>query len=332
MFNGTNKVVLKFLFGFLLSQFIVANILPAQVMTRIILESSGSPLINRSMSNALTAVLQEVNKVAAGSGKLERIEEYFTTDGFKALTTLVKSTGFFSTIPEYRALILETMTDKFEVRGIKVKVSMGETQGDDIQELVFVLNFRLFIEDIHFAMEEHHYTRLMDEGKRLNDMPMRQQIFDFLEEFRTAHNRKDIEYLEKTYSDQALIIVGKILKKKEGGGDFLQSSTLDDAKVKFIRLSKREYLDRLRQVFELNSFVSVTFEGLDIRTHSKYPEIYGIQVKQRWRSSSYSDEGYLFVMMDFQELDNPIIHVRAWQPQPFSNGTVVGLGDFKIIN
>ena len=332
MFNGTNKVVLKFLFGFLLSQFIVANILPAQVMTRIILESSGSPLINRSMSNALTAVLQEVNKVAAGSGKLERIEEYFTTDGFKALTTLVKSTGFFSTIPEYRALILETMTDKFEVRGIKVKVSMGETQGDDIQEVVFVLNFRLFIEDIHFAMEEHHYTRLMNEGKRLNDMPMRQQIFDFLEEFRTAHNRKDIEYLEKTYSDQALIIVGKILKKKEGGGDFLQSSTLDDAKVKFIRLSKREYLDRLRQVFELNSFVSVTFEGLDIRTHSKYPEIYGIQVKQRWRSSSYSDEGYLFVMMDFQELDNPIIHVRAWQPQPFSNGTVVGLGDFKIIN
>ena len=44
------------------------------------------------------------------------------------------------------------------------------------------------------------------------------------------------------------------------------------------------------------------------------------------------NEGYLFVMMDFQELENPIIHVRAWQPKPFSNGTVVGLGDFKIIN
>lgn len=326
------KVVLKFLFGFLLYQFIGSNILPAQVNSRIILESSGSPLINRSMSNALTAVLQEVNKIAAGSGNLENIEEYCTPEGFKALTELVERTSFFSTIPEYRALILETLTDKFEVRGIKVKVSMGETEGDDIQELVFVLNFRLFIEDIHFAIEEHHYSRLMDEGRQLNDLLMRQKILDFLEEFRTAHNRKDIGYLEKAYSDQALIIVGKILKEQKGSGDFLQSSTLDEDKVKFIRLSKREYLDRLRQVFQLNSFVSVTFEGLDVRTHGKYPDIYGIQLKQRWRSSSYSDEGYLFVMMDFQKPENPIIHVRAWQPQPFSNGTVVGLGDFKIIN
>ncbi len=332
MFNRYNKIVLKFLFGFLVSQLIVSNILTAQVNSRIILESSGSPLINRSMSKALTAVLQEVNKIAAGSGNLESIEEYCTPDGFKALTKLVESTSFFSTIPEYHAPILETLTDKFEVRGIKVKVNMGDTQGDDIQELVFVLNFRLFIEDIHFAIEEHHYNRLMGEGRQLNDLLMRQKILDFLEEFRTAHNRKDIEYLEKAYSDQALIIVGKILKEQEGGGDFLQSSTLDEDKVKFIRLSKREYLDRLRQVFQLNSFVSVTFEGLDIKTHSKYPEIYGIQLKQRWRSSSYSDEGYLFVMMDFQEPENPIIHVRAWQPQPFSNGTVVGLGDFKIIN
>jgi len=226
MFNQTNKVVSKLLFGFLLYQFIGSNILPAQMNSHIILESSGSPLINRSMSNALSAVIQEVNKIAAGSGNLESIEEYCTPEGFKALTELVDRTSFFSTIPEYRALILETLTDKFEVRGIKVKVNMGETQGDDIQELVFVLNFRLFIEDIHFAMEEHHYTRLLHEGKRLNDMPMRQQIFDFLEEFRTAHNRKDIEYLEKAYSDQALIIVGKILKEQEGGGDFLQRCCL----------------------------------------------------------------------------------------------------------
>ncbi len=332
MCNRTSKVVLKFLFGFLVCQFIGPNILPAQVNSRIILESSGSPLINRSISKALTAVLQEVNKIAAGSGNLERIEEYCTAEGFKALTKLVDGTGFFSTIPEYHAPILETLTDKFEVRGIKVKVNMGDTEGDDIEELVFVLNSHLFIDDIHFAIEEHHYNRLMGEGRQLKDLLMRQKILDFLEEFRTAHNRKDIEYLEKAYSDQALIIVGKILKKQKGGGDFLQSSTLDKDQVKFIRLSKREYLDRLRQVFKLNSFVSVTFEGLDVRIHSKYPDIYGIQVKQRWRSSNYSDEGHLFVMMDFQELDNPIIHVRAWQPQPFSNGTVVGLGDFKIIN
>ena len=82
---------------------------PAQVKSRIIVQSSGSPIINKEIGNALSAVLQEVNKVAAGAGDLSRIEEYCTKDGFNALNELVETTGFFSTIPEYRTQILENL-------------------------------------------------------------------------------------------------------------------------------------------------------------------------------------------------------------------------------
>ena len=324
-----NKIVFEFLiFVALITYFPLS----AQIKTEVVILSSGSDIINKEIGSALSAVLQEANNVATSAGALENVREYFTADGFKTFEDLIAKTGFFSTIPEYHVRILETTTGKFEVRGIKVRVNMGDTTGDDIQELVVVLNFRFFIEDLHFAMEEHHYQRLIDEGQELQDLYKRQQILDFLEEFRTAHNRKDIDYLEQAYSDEALIIVGKVLKAQEGFGDYLESSTLGENKIKFIRLSKQEYIERLREVFQLNAFVRVTFEQVEIKQHSKYPDIYGIQVKQRWNSSTYSDEGHLFVMMDFQNPEKPIIHVRAWQPEQFSDGSIVQLGDFKIID
>jgi len=163
-------------------------------------------------------------------------------------------------------------------------------------------------------------------------MIFRHQALSFLENFRTAHNRKDLNFLKKTYSDNALIIVGRVLEEKEGESDFLESSLLAQNKIEFIKLSKQQYIERLRQVFNLNSFVRVIFDDVEIIRHTKYPEIYGLKLRQRWNSSTYSDEGYLFIMMDFADPDQPVIHVRAWQPEPFEDGTVVGLGDFRIID
>ena len=48
------------------------------------------------------------------------------------------------------------------------------------------------------------------------------KILDFLERFRMAYNSKDINFLEKVYSDDALIIVGTVLKEKQGSEDMLK--------------------------------------------------------------------------------------------------------------
>ena len=303
----------------------------AQTKSKVTITAGANQISRTEVGKALSVVLHEANKVAEGKGDLATIEDYFTPSGFEAFVELVKQTGLFTTILEYRPRLLQTVTSQYEVRGIKVRVRLGETTGDDIQELVFVLNFRLFIESVQFAMETHHYTRLLEEGLRLDDMIYRQQILGFLENFRTAHNRKDIVYLENAYSENALIIVGQVLEKQEGSSDFWESSSLSESKIELIKLSKKQYISRLRRVFELNSFVRVIFDGVEIIRHSKFPDIYGIKLRQRWKSSTYSDEGYLFVMIDFHEREQPLIHVRAWQPEPFADGSVVGLGDFEII-
>lgn len=319
------------IFAFLFSNTFAASAKP-YVKTRVVIKQGGDEISRTTVGNALTEILQEVNKIQEDIGNIENVRSYCTAEGFKALQDLVENTNLFTTVTEYQSHLLITHTKKYEVRGLNVRVEMGETSGEPIQELVFVLNSRLFVEDVNFALEKHHYNTLFEQGQGSDDLLYRQYIVDFIEEYRTAHNRKDIAFLEKVYSDDALIIVGHVLQTKEDGGDLLGGSALGEEKIKFIRQNKEQYISRLRSTFAINSFVRVIFDEIKINRHHKYPEIYGVTLKQRWNSSTYSDEGYLFVMLDFKDQQNPLIHVRSWQPEPFSDGSTVGLGDFDIID
>jgi len=325
------KINRLMIIGWLMLNFLSFGLVYAQIRTRVILIGGGNQIARKNVSETLSLILQEANKLQEGKGNLDNVRPYCTEAGFKAFKELVEKTGLFSTYTEYRTRLLETATDQYEVRGLKVKVNLGETAGDPIQELVFSITPRLYIDNVQFAIEMNHYNRILEKGLPVEDLAKRQQILGFLEEFRTAHGRKDLNYLERAYSDDALIIVGRVLQKKEGEDDFMSRSTLGDSVIQFIKLSKREYVDRLRKVFAANSFVRVIFDNATVTRHSKYPDIYGIQVKQRWNSSNYSDEGYLFIMMDFKNPQTPLIHVRAWQPQPFKDGSVIGLGDFEVM-
>ena len=61
------------------------------------------------------------------------------------------------------------------------------------------------------------------------------------------------------------------------------------------------------------------------------PRLYGVTLKQRWTSSTYSDTGYVFLLLDFADPDYPLIHVRSWQPERFDDGSIISLQDFEII-
>jgi hypothetical protein len=99
-----------------------------------------------------------------------------------------------------------------------------------------------------------------------------------------------------------------------------------------IKYSKKEYLTNLVQVFQKNSFIDVRFDEISIVKHPAFDHIYGVNLKQAWKSSSYSDEGYIFLMIDFENESQPIIHVRSWQPyKDTERKEVIELGDFEII-
>jgi len=52
-------------------------------------------------------------------------------------------------------------------------------------------------------------------------------------------------------------------------------------------------------------------------------------MRQNYTSTTYADEGYLFLLIDFGEVD-PLIYVRAWQPNTWGQDQLIKTANFKI--
>jgi len=57
--------------------------------------------------------------------------------------------------------------------------------------------------------------------------------------------------------------------------------------------------------------------------------VYGISMRQNYNATNYADEGYLFLLVDFNE-EKPQIYVRSWQPQEWVEQALVDLSNFNI--
>jgi len=313
---------------------LVILLLPAilnAIETKITLLSGGEDRYRERVESVLTDVLNGVNKNHDNRTPLTQLSQFFKNPAFSEFLELIKKTELYASQPEYRTYLLQTADGYYEVRNIKVRIFLGGTEGVPFQNLVFTFDDEGIIIDVNFAIEDHHYQKIIEEGRQLEDLAYREKILHFIEMYRTAYNKKDIEFIEKTLSEDALIIVGRIIKTQKQTFDYLESSYLNDEKLEFIRLGKYEYLERLNEVFKNNDFVRALFDEINIQRHPQFEKIYGVQLKQRWQSSFYSDEGYLFLLVDFIKEDEPIIHVRAWQPEKFADGSTISIYDFEII-
>lgn len=146
-------------------------------------------------------------------------------------------------------------------------------------------------------------------------------IMQYVERFRTAYNQKDIDFINQIFSDDALIITGKVVTIRPNTDNNFMSQ-----KVEYTKQSKEEYIRNLKKAFVRNKWISVKFSEIGTNgmdggcagiTRSKVnPHMYGVRLRQEWKSSTYSDEGYLFLLWEFpDDGGSPIIHVRTWQPE-----------------
>ena len=282
------------------------------------------------METNLSRMLSEME-----TADVSKVSDILTPNGIAAYERLMSKVTIRNgrAVHESRCLQLPSQLG-YEVRDIRVQVELGNTEGSPYQNLVFSLNPEGLIEDVRFALEKKNYEAVMREGVQLEDYVQRQHILQTVEFFRTAYNRRDIKYIERIFSDDALIIVGNVITERpdlpsqEG---MLSNSFLEQNQISFLLRSKEQYLEGLRGVFGNNDFLRVSFDSLKVVRDSQDPALYGISLKQKWRSSSYSDTGYVFLLMDFEDIDKPLIHVRSWQPERFEDGSMITLQDFEII-
>ena len=161
------------------------------------------------------------------------------------------------------------------------------------------------------------------------DADNRRMILNYCEHLRTSYTTKDIDFLRQVFSDQALIIVGNVVRSADNNS---ATGIEGDEKVTFSLKTKKEYLERLEKVFAANKKIDVKFTDFRIMRHPTMEGIYGVSMKQKYTSDRYSDDGYLFILWDFRNKSMPLIHVRTWQSAASVNGEkeIIGIRDFNL--
>ena len=170
-------------------------------------------------------------------------------------------------------------------------------------------------------------AKIMQGKLNETDANRRHTILNYCEHFRTAYTTKDIDFLRQVFSDKALIIVGNVVKPLAN-----DNRCQAEARVTYAIHSKQDYISRLSKVFAANQKIDVKFSGFRIMRHPTMDGIYGVTLRQQYKSDRYSDDGYLFLLWDFRDKSMPLIHVRTWQPTSSISGSneVISMQDFNL--
>lgn len=158
----------------------------------------------------------------------------------------------------------------------------------------------------------------------------RQQILDFLENYKTAYCLKDSDYIEAIFDENATIIVGNVAKKTTRPG-YEENRISDMGKeiITYTRYTKSEYIKHLKRVFKRNQFINIKFTENDVmKMENESGKVFSIQIGQEYSSSTYADKGYLFLMVDMTNPNEPLIKIRTWQPKPDPTWGIFGPGHF----
>ena len=126
----------------------------------------------------------------------------------------------------------------------------------------------------------------------------------------------------------ALIIVGHVVNKLKRQGSADTYEYANHHAVRRTQYTKDAYLKHLATCFRSNECINIRFTDNDVVKAGRGGEVYGIQIKQDYYSTNYGDTGYLFLMVDLNNPDEPIIKVRTWQEEPDPVDGLYDLMDF----
>ncbi len=277
-------------------------------------EQEASPYLN-IMQKIETAIRQKNYNSA---------KDCFTEEGFDMFIKLIN----YGNAKLLRAPVLQFLKNEESVtcRNFPMSFSFNGNKKTFTEEVIFHLTKDGKVYEIAFGLSKLAVDDIMNRNTWSNHA--KSIIINFLESYKTAYALKRLDYISNIFSDNALIITGSIVRssgKKEIGPKNVEH-------VKYTRQTKEQYMKNLKACFRSNEYVNIHFADNKIRRSTANPNIYGIQIKQNYYSSSYGDTGYLFLLIDITDSKAPIIHVRTWQPNedPTIEDGRIGMQDFII--
>lgn len=280
--------------------------------------------IEKNISTLLTAI----NTAGQNNTSLDLSKVDMEPNAKKRLQALWSDMHFVCPKERYISDCIQD-AQGIQVRGIGVTVKpldSSYTQSTR-RELTISVNKSGVITGVRPATEMQ--SIIMEGATGVTDVRQRREILKWVEDFRSYYNERNVEALDQIFSDDALIITGSVVKRQHvtDGGVRIENT------VKYVEHSKAEYIEKLRTILSnrVNQRINVQFDHISLQSHPAKDNVYGVTLHQKWETSRYSDDGWLFLVWDFSNPEAPKIHVRTWQPLEAVDKTgVFTLDDFFI--
>ena len=217
-------------------------------------------------------------------------------------------------------------------RGLQMSFSFNEGRKQTlVEDVVFYFDRNGKIDNISFGLGIDTTNEVLNrKGSAWND-EVREVLLEFLENYKTAYSLKRLDYIKSIFADDAVIIVGKVVKKKNATPAAENNISIEgQGIIEYNKLTKNQYIDNLERVFMRNEFIHLDFSELQMRKILKITDAdkFIIQLAQEYDSSRYSDKGYLMLFVDITNRNEPFIEVRTWQPDAVNIEEVFHEGNF----
>ena len=286
--------------------------------------------LRTKMENSIARILNEINNAQAADRDLNFNVMGIGVTVQRSLAMLWENTPFLCTDDEIVEHCITT-GNGYQVRNIPLMMKPTADRAfneEEYQEAVFSFDKHGDVESFYLSISMNLYMNVIKSDLELTDLRRRQMILDYVEQFRTAYNQKDLHFLNQVFSDDALIITGKVIMQRHAEG-------FSSQKIEYNKHTKQEYLAKLKRIFQNARYFKITFDDIEVMRHPTNPNFYGVTLLQGYTNNNYHDDGYLFLLWDFTDENRPQIHVRTWQPdklngKPLPKEDVFSLSDFNI--
>lgn len=260
--------------------------------------------------NTVGSIVEAINSRQYDSARL-----YFTDEGFEVYTKLINygraktlAGSGFNPIENIEVVKFE---EDYICRSIPMQFSFSGNK-NFVENVVFIFDESGKISSVQFSLEQVALNDILSKSKWSASAKL--ILINFLENYKTAFALSRIDYLDSVFSEDALIITGRVVKRTNVEG---QINLKNQQHIVYNRQSKGEYINNLRRSFKSKEYINLQFSNLKITKMGRgEKEVYCMEIKQDYYSSNYADTGYLMLVVDVDDYSQPIIHVRTWQPEP----------------
>ena len=304
----------------------------AQDIQMTIVDGIQNETVKKRMERGISQLLSEINRACSQERPLQLDDIDMALSGKRSLQALWKNLHFLCEDNQIVESCL-TSAEGYVIRNIYTQVNpMIDGYNDEpVRALTIRLTREGQIASVAMAASDAVYGRIMEQGLSVTDLERRTTILSFVENYRSFYDEKDLNSIDRVFSDDAIIITGTVPLKRNRASDLQSWKEQITYKVQ----NKPQYLRSLATNFKQNKYIKVTFSDVKVVRHPANPNYYGVTLHQHWKSSTYEDDGYLLLVWEFQDGQDPIIHYRTWQPDKIGSKSltedeIINIMDFNI--